>query len=798
MNHSDFFIERRKKVGLSQSKISEILGYSSQSVSAWESGRSFPDLSIWSKYASILGVDLEGFIFAKEQKNNVRCDSIKFDSDKFSKYLKYLRKKNNLILSDLSKLIGVNVKTISAWEKAKSYPNLQTYIKLCNLYMLTMDELYFVIQDKKSDVVTKPIRKKRIFLPIILPIIITIGVGGGTTTAVVVTYHQRMASSSSSTTEPNYYQVTWKNYDGTTLKIDENILEGTLPFYSGANPTRANDSQYSYTFNGWLPEIKEVSGNVTYTATYKNTINSYTIKWQNYDGSLLLEETYDYGQTPSYKGEEPKRASTLEVSYDFVGWTPEIQNVSDNQTYTASFKQNDTEYIGGDGNLKIDYMIDENGQDHIYDIKNPEGLSIVLNNNNDLKVKKVDLKVDNTSYEINEDKFIQNRDIVTIDKTFFSNIYTDYGYNSFVQLTKVTYINEDNLEDVAFTYNDYFEFGVVSSDDAVYVDSFLDFNKGGDYKYYLLNKDIDIPTDQMGLDVKGVIDGKGHTIGNVTLNKVDRIYGECNFAIFSTFRGIIYNLNIDNIDLKTNIVADNDTHIATLIGTGIDYTVSKVNVTNVSINVKGDVNPNYASLLVACSVNGAIDRVSISDSSLTINGNNSESYVSGFIARSSTSTNYSIRDSIMVRTKINLSSEVDWCTASYISNTFVFSIKRVIVFDSELECPNTHSTGYGGFIYEDGKEIEGAFFLKNDTKVTNPSYYGIITADNSTKINSCYYSSDNLTMVPKRNEKVDGTEIDSLSSLSTKDIYLNSGYRSLNWNMSNLGSGEDYKVPSLR
>ena len=88
MNHSDFLLERRQAVNLSQAKIGQILGYSSQSVAAWESGRSFPDLSVWSKYAYILDIDLEGFVFAKNTKNNSHCEFLDFNKDDFSKYLK--------------------------------------------------------------------------------------------------------------------------------------------------------------------------------------------------------------------------------------------------------------------------------------------------------------------------------------------------------------------------------------------------------------------------------------------------------------------------------------------------------------------------------------------------------------------------------------------------------------------------------------------------------------------------------------------------------------------------------------
>jgi hypothetical protein len=49
--------------------------------------------------------------------------------------------------------------------------------------------------------------------------------------------------------------VTWKNYDGTVLEVDENIKKGTIPECNGENPTRPSDNDTDYAFKGWSPTI---------------------------------------------------------------------------------------------------------------------------------------------------------------------------------------------------------------------------------------------------------------------------------------------------------------------------------------------------------------------------------------------------------------------------------------------------------------------------------------------------------------------------------------------------------------
>ena len=96
----------------------------------------------------------------------------------------------------------------------------------------------------------------------------------------------------------NTYTITWKNDDGTVLETDKNVPYGATPSYNGATPTKAATAQYTYTFDKWSPTVATVTGDATYTATYKNAVNTYTITWKNDDGTALeTDKDVPYGTT---------------------------------------------------------------------------------------------------------------------------------------------------------------------------------------------------------------------------------------------------------------------------------------------------------------------------------------------------------------------------------------------------------------------------------------------------------------------------------------------------------------------
>ena len=152
-----------------------------------------------------------------------------------------------------------------------------------------------------------------------------------------------VTSSEESKEEPKY-KITWKNFDGSVLEIDDNLEAGTVPTYDGKEPTKAQDAQYNYIFDGWSPKVSKVEADTEYVAVFKEETRKYTVTWKNYDGAVLKEEEVLYGTLPTYVGSEPTKESTVEHTYSFDGWAPAIIAVTENTTYTASFKEEKRQY----------------------------------------------------------------------------------------------------------------------------------------------------------------------------------------------------------------------------------------------------------------------------------------------------------------------------------------------------------------------------------------------------------------------------------------------------------------------
>lgn len=76
------------------------------------------------------------------------------------------------------------------------------------------------------------------------------------------------SSSSSSSNQDVYYTVTFLNYNDVLLQ-EVSVKEGEDAHYSGQTPTREEDDEFTYEFEGWDKDLGNITSNLTTKATYK-------------------------------------------------------------------------------------------------------------------------------------------------------------------------------------------------------------------------------------------------------------------------------------------------------------------------------------------------------------------------------------------------------------------------------------------------------------------------------------------------------------------------------------------------
>ncbi|MBQ9513713.1 MAG: leucine-rich repeat domain-containing protein, partial [Clostridia bacterium] len=156
------------------------------------------------------------------------------------------------------------------------------------------------------------------------------------------------------------YEATYINY--TIIFKDQNdvILSRKNDYHYGDNvikpnnPEKESNNVYTYKFNGWKDFSSVCIGNATYVPEFNEEYIHYSVIFKDYNGTVLSENTYHYGDTivvPS----NPTRSSDTQYSYTFNGWDKEISETCiGDAEYTATYTQSKEENVvpsqnGGSG-----------------------------------------------------------------------------------------------------------------------------------------------------------------------------------------------------------------------------------------------------------------------------------------------------------------------------------------------------------------------------------------------------------------------------------------------------------------
>lgn len=161
---------------------------------------------------------------------------------------------------------------------------------------------------------------------------------------------------------PTEWDVTFVNNANGVLQATAPVGVNEHPVYSGSTPAKENadhsaysSNEYTYTFWGWSAVIDGVARQfektdelpcptapTTYTAVYTEAPQLYTVTFRNENNSVRETNQYQYGEMPVCS-DLPTKDATAEYTYKLV-WTPQIQTVMGNATYTATFPGTKNKY----------------------------------------------------------------------------------------------------------------------------------------------------------------------------------------------------------------------------------------------------------------------------------------------------------------------------------------------------------------------------------------------------------------------------------------------------------------------
>ena len=248
------------------------------------------------------------------------------------------------------------------------------------------------------------------------------------------------------------YIIQFKN--GSSLFDVQSIEYGQTPITPLDTPQKESTAQYDFTFNRWDPEVTTVTGPQVYNAIYDEIVRKYTIKFINEDGIVLQSSEWDYGTTPVYNGETPTKASDNYHNYTFKGWDKTISTVTGEETYTATYNEEDVYYTVA--------FYDEDGSLLTSDDKYIYGQEI-----NFLRIEQNDEAVNPDDHNATSfagwatekygDVEVEKGSINTTRVSGNVNYYAIYNYT-------ITFHNEDgsDIESVTYQSNDVTEFPEVS------------------------------------------------------------------------------------------------------------------------------------------------------------------------------------------------------------------------------------------------------------------------------------------------------------------------------------------------
>ena len=124
-------------------------------------------------------------------------------------------------------------------------------------------------------------------------------------------------------------QYSINSYTVTFKDWNGTVLKTEQVQYGGASTAPANPTREGYTFTGWDKAFNNITADLVVTAQY--SINSYTVTFKDWDGTVLDVQEVEFG------ADAVAPAAPVREGYTFIGWDVDFTNVTEDITVTAQY-----------------------------------------------------------------------------------------------------------------------------------------------------------------------------------------------------------------------------------------------------------------------------------------------------------------------------------------------------------------------------------------------------------------------------------------------------------------------------
>ncbi|MVB11629.1 helix-turn-helix protein [Caprobacter fermentans] len=143
----------RRKKGLLQRQLAELIGVKPDAVCCWEANRKYPNVATIQRIIKALEVPENWFVnddHFKDQDVNTKIAD-------FGERLAYTRKKRGLLQRQLAKLVGESERAVGCWETGRCYPDVSKFRKI--IKALKVPEDWFEHEDNFKNQKSVPVKK---------------------------------------------------------------------------------------------------------------------------------------------------------------------------------------------------------------------------------------------------------------------------------------------------------------------------------------------------------------------------------------------------------------------------------------------------------------------------------------------------------------------------------------------------------------------------------------------------------------------------------------------------------------